>query len=504
MKKILTSIIFLLVLGATFFGIRWINTKANAAAAKPTAKAAYNFNITFLPYPPKDLSGPNASEEELISFAWNEFFALNWKSNYSVPGYKRGIPDRSWDYHLDSSPAPSLLVWETYAHRVELRRWNDIMNKFDTVPYYQYSEPIEAAPGTQTNLFDNLDENNEIGSCNVYAQVDMYNKQYQVLYQAKANRDEFEYIKKYYPKKDSLYKATNRTSNNIATDTAYYKGAKGNCNLLPDSGVFCLPCGDNKTSSIEGAIEVKTAWRQLTPQESSVRYLTRTVLTYETTANGKRRAVNKTYALIAMHIIHKTVDYPNFVFATFEQVDVKNSHMGYVELDTNGIEVGPLIRDYKRQHTIAPISDASTEYVHQQLKKLNPNSVWQYYRLVGVQGKPNTDTTSPNFYLANYVVESDTTLASFHGSSIDSPFNKGNNILAHNKLLSIGGCQGCHGAAQVRLGTDGSFLCDTVDKPVRLPDPLNYGNSKLRNYVRTFQMADRQHAILLQKLNQHK
>ncbi|NIG55601.1 hypothetical protein [Chitinophaga sp. Cy-1792] len=509
MKKILTTIIFVLVLGAAFFGIRRATTKATAAStatAAPAAKAAAQFNITFVPYPPKDLSSPNASEEELISFAWNEFFALNWKSRYYTTNsnFRRGLPDTNWDYDKDAAPAPDLLVWETYAHRVELRRWNDVMNNFDTVPYYQYSKPILADPGVKTNLFNNLDENNEIGSCDVYAQVYKYYKKYQVLYQAKANRDEFNYIKDHYPTKEKLDSATSKTANNITLDSAYFKGAIGNCDLPDSAKIFCLPCGTTVGTSLEGAMEVKTAWRQLTPEEDSNRYLMRTVLTYENGPNGQAKAVNRRYALIAIHIIHKTKNYPNFVFATFEQVDVDSSYMGYVELDKKGHETDNFHKNYPRQHPIAAITAASTVYVHQELKKRNPRSIWQYYRLVGVQGQPDTTVSSANFFLANYVVESDSVLASFHGSSIGHPFDKKSNILHNNKFLSIGGCQGCHGAAQVNLGTDGSFLCDTVDKPVRMPDPLNYGNAKLSNYIHTFQAYDRVHTLLLEKQKQQK
>lgn len=37
----------------------------------------------------------------------------------------------------------------------------------------------------------------------------------------------------------------------------------------------------------------------------------------------------------------------------------------------------------------------------------------------------------------------------------------------------MGGCKGCHGVAQITLGTDFSFLLDQVGKPVREPDLLD-------------------------------
>src|SRR5262249_47434854 len=138
---------------------------------------------------------------------------------------------------------------------------------------------------------------------------------------------------------------------------------------------------------------------------------------------GKVVYDNVVYALIGIHIIHKTQNYPNFVFATWEQEDVQKHHMGYVELDTSGNEISPLRVDYPRYHPIAAVTDASTAYVHQELKKLNPNSVWQHYRLVGVQTSTTNDSNSFSFFLANYVIESDSALGNFRGSGLRTPFD---------------------------------------------------------------------------------
>jgi hypothetical protein len=80
--------------------------------------------------------------------------------------------------------------------------------------------------------------------------------------------------------------------------------------------------------------------------------------------------------------------------------------------------------------------------------------------------------------LANAVVESDSTLANFRGSGIGTPHNSKPNILYRgNNQISMGGCQGCHGVAQVTLGTDLSFLLDAVGKPIFSPDILNQNAS---------------------------
>ncbi|WP_144695831.1 hypothetical protein [Chitinophaga vietnamensis] len=423
----------------------------------------------------------SATEADFAEFAWNEFFALNYRSNYNTIKHWRGKPDLNWSYNSAKSPGnyPDLTVWETYNHRVELRPASDSMLPFDKAPVYSYYHPYPIAPGTDTTAFNNLDESSEIGSCNLYAFVSHYQRQYQVLYQAKTNRDEYNYILTYYNKKDSLKNATARTQSNISKLNAYYKGHPSSCNCDPKEKVICLPCGG---PGQEGAIEVKTAWRKLTPGEDRRRFFMRRVLTYRNTPEGIR-AVNDEYALIGLHIIHKTTNYPDFIIATFEQMDVEYHDMGYALLK-NDVETGG-IRPYVRDHPILQITKNATDAAHQQLAKVNRNSVWLNYRLVGVQHSPTNDTHSPNFYLANYVIESDSVLQNFRGSSIDSPYNGGENTFINGHKYTMGGCQGCHGAAQLRLGTDLSFLLDNVGKPVDKPD-VGSTSTKFRLYQEAF------------------
>ena len=56
--------------------------------------------------------------------------------------------------------------------------------------------------------------------------------------------------------------------------------------------------------------------------------------------------------------------------------------------------------------------------------RANPNTVWQYYKLIGVQATPVNGPPAANasaddlsyYYLANIMVETNQTLAEFHGS----------------------------------------------------------------------------------------
>lgn len=454
------------------------------------------FSIEFKPFPPVELDS-NATPEQLVSFAWNEFLALNWKSSYSTNG-KRDYPDTSWSYASDSLPFPDLAVWETYAHRTELRPYSDTMLPFDNPPHYSFGGQLYPE-NTQTSftLFHNLDENNEIGSCDVFAHVSKYQQQYQVLYQAKVNRQEYEYIYNNYPTKARLLAATTNTGNLIRDSVTAYYNAGAPCDCDPGTNLLCLPCGGSQGTG-PGAMEVKTAWRRLTQDDDPSRFFTRNVITY-TQQGDSTVYVNDIYGLIGLHIIHKTRNYPAFVFATFEQVDVEQADMGLILLNSKGGDSGALQADYKRLHPITDIANASTQYVHEQLTKRNPKSIWQYYRLTGVQGKPTNDPASFNYFLANYVIESDSTLGNFHGSGIGKPFNDSANLLYQGKRITMGGCQGCHGVAQMGAGGDFSFLMDTVGKPVYKPDIGIANNNKRQRYIRALQAINAAHKRIAKK-----
>jgi hypothetical protein len=358
------------------------------------------------------------------------------------------------------------------------------MLPFDAPPHYSYGVPLSPYPQSNASfgLFDVLDENNEIGSCDIYARVNKYDEEYMVLYQAKVNRDEYNYVLNRYPTKEKLETARNYTLGMIDSIKAYYPGVSNSCNCPQDYKGISLPCGSNLPDAPTGAMEVKTAWRELTPKDDPSKFFTRKVIYFKGDAN-KVYYDNKTFALIGLHIIHKTVSFEDFVFATWEHVDVEADSMGYRLLDNNGNETGNLVAGYPRLHPIPDIANQSTEYVHSKLKEMNPNSIWLNYRLVGVQAKPTNDVNSFSFFLANYVVESDSTLANFRGSGIGTPHDGKPNTLYRGQFLTMGGCQGCHGVAQQKLGTDFSFLLDSVGKPIFRPDLKGDQSAKLKKFV---------------------
>lgn len=435
---------------------------------------------------PEDLPS-NASDSDLAMFAWKSFFALNWQASWELDA-KRTVPDTSWDFK-NSGTQPDLAVWETYIHRIELRPASGIRSRdFSSgSPYYSFidSNKIDFSNVNMSNYWCVLDEDNEIGSCYLFS----HKNQNQVLYMAKTNLVEYNYLKKNFPTDAQLYKAKDSIANlPINARYNYLKNLtkKGMCSN--DSLVISLPCKGGKTN--EGAIEIKLAFRKLNPlKEDTSRFITKKVIVFKQDSTGKHvlRAQVQTFGLIGMHIIRKTPNYPTFIFTSFEQVDVRNANMQTIGIDDGGIEVDSMTYPNVDPHRLNPVIERvipeAIQQVNQQVKaailSLNPKSKWQYYQLIGVQATPRdyADRNSDNnFFMANYVIESDLLLTNFHGSFVD-PFNSSiQNLVADGKTYNMGGCKGCHGQAQVTFGTDFSFLLDSGNnKPVILPDSLiNY------------------------------
>jgi hypothetical protein len=482
------------------------------------------------------------SETVLAAFAWQQFLALCWQSDYNTTSFSRGAPDTNWNYKLNYKKGQPL-VWETYAHRSELRPFGIPLNQpFSKAPQYIFKQTtppnkIIPAGNAEFDLFNNLDEDSEIGSCDIYLGPGDPKSQHIVLYQAKVNQAEYDYIK-------TSFGATQHDPGGLLAQAQKANMSSIKQTKAPAPNGISLPAGDNSVSGVkgEGAIEIKTAFLLVTPQnqEQLKDFFQTQAIYYTATYDETTKSYsnwqyhNGTFALLAIHVIHKTKSYPDFIFTSFEHVKLASMPFQYILLTPpppiypgsnfnpfnaavptpkppDGTQFG-MRHLIKRQQGTSPVSngqlypippylDAVTKTVHDELAKLNPNSVWLNYRLMGVQANitekwtpkpdagllpPNTIPSGPNHFMANHVVESDAFLGNFFGPGFGSnPFptgpkngqgkQNGDNVLYKGKTFNMGGCKGCHGVAQTAFGTDFSFLLDFVgDKPVDDPDTIIY------------------------------
>jgi hypothetical protein len=493
-------------------------------------------------------AGTAANRTQLAQFAWQEFIALNWPSSYGDDGTIRGNPSSNpaLTFASVTTQTAQPLVWQTYKHRVELFPDNfaGYNSNFDTPPRYDYAQVSGGetfactATGTDPNspplsqlnssnghadIFNNLDETTEINLATMFVQTDPAappptgsymadnNPGRRFIYEAKANRTMFDYVAS-----NTLYDPATRwpvaehTLQEVNTGNI---GGVAPCPVNPGgSPVICFPPGVQ--GEAEGTIEIKATWRQLSQVEyNSGRFLVAPIIRYfnydqtdlskfcYNLVEASATATSLPYGLVGLHIIHKTTNFPTFVFATFEQVDalddsVPNNQLFF--LNRNSGIVNPDRQDINsRAHAIEDDIELVNSQVHEAIRGLNARSVWQYYKLIGVQGTASNFNQNIDYYLANIATETNEALRSFAGT-LDG--TNGTTNPSQTNISKVddtgetvtyigGGCKGCHGNAQRGVPMPGNpsvvgsfdFSFITANAPFDgVPDAVNQALLKKR------------------------
>jgi hypothetical protein len=99
------------------------------------------------------------------------------------------------------------------------------------------------------------------------------------------------------------------------------------------------------TATTPGSMELKLAWKQLSPQDDPERFFVRKCLVTHQVANAQGVLVEskptvETMGLVGMHIAVRTQSSPTWVWATFEQVD--NLDVNDMQKDSHGNPLRPL------------------------------------------------------------------------------------------------------------------------------------------------------------------
>lgn len=248
--------------------------------------------------PPTDIYRPSGAQgpdhKDLATFAWLEFIALVAPADKTM----RGQPGGSFQDSGSTGVGP--LVWETYQHRSELFPYS----ASGAVPPQTYNDPptymmkVTDSAGTTTPYnpcvdnslpscpFGNLDEASQIGQ-NLIFFPGPDKTPAQILFEAKVNKVETDFV------------------------TANF-----------DSLKTPLELADN-------TIHVKAAWVPLNSISAAdqYRYYLNDVIVYDGEDDAPEAKV-ETYALIGLHIIQKTPNFPSYIFATFEHTDVLTTPEG--------------------------------------------------------------------------------------------------------------------------------------------------------------------------------
>jgi hypothetical protein len=298
-----------------------------------------------------DGGAPHATPDQAVAFAWQEFIALNWAATDQKGELNnRDTPSAQCAFGDPKCTGP--LVWETFRGKVEIfpgaglppgypGQQGDLSFGYDALPEYHYQQPVAACDPSQASEstpWVNLDETSEIALANMYAGAAAGNESpgnsapNLIRFLAKANRSQFAYVAANSDPEDQAKQWWYAIPADVVTATKAYLAE----NLTsPPAG------SQTMVSQRFGTIEIKAAWRPVTPTEAaSGRFHTQRVRFYEKASSSTFCYRNATWGLLALHIIQKTPSAPYFIFSTFEQADNILNKAGEPVEDVDGNIIG--------------------------------------------------------------------------------------------------------------------------------------------------------------------
>lgn len=448
------------------------------------------------PKPVFDFGNINEVQRKFDIFAWQEFVALNWPP---------GRPGEPGPGIIGNTPSgDNRAVWETYMAA------SQVFQPGAKPPSpWGTPEPIPSfCPKPPNNLKGQVvkvlpliakgDVQDEFTEAFTTSPLFDVNGKY-TRYEIHMNRVEF-----------------NKILQGSANPPAPAKPWYVSTNQVPPIN---FPAGVYQTDQI-GAVEVKAAWRMISPSQMARFH---TAWAYITYAPDPKTHLNTKcggpylMGLVGLHIIHKTASGPQWIWATFEQVDnapsapavgnysyYNNPSCGFSPVCANqqpakpstGWNGDPTTSNKPvqviRATPIPPLKNDPKTGINpvfqQLLRKANAKSVWQYYQLVDTQWPQNPGTVAkPVVCYHNFNNFKDPYNFACDGPGADqgpipSPSTLANTTLETyfqqtpgNKDKFMGSCMGCHSNGFVanpqfpKLFSDFSFLLG--DAQPLSPDP---------------------------------
>jgi hypothetical protein len=441
------------------------------------------------------------------SYGWSAFIALNWPA--ATVANTRGLPDKGKLFGQPGTP-----VWVTMRSKVEVFPGNgaahvaphgvvlDAAGKptngpdygYGNAPQYVYStgalKACAGQPPVATPAFNVLDETTQINNNKTFAgaapAVDPqgYNTKPQLIrYGVKMNRPIYSYAVA-----GQYWYGTPGSPLALARTNFQKALAVGGSQDPTTPFVNYAPVFPNTDPNLAG-IEIKAAWRPLSPSEaSSGRFLTSTVRYYEQPDGVTSCYRESVWGLVGMHVISFSLSAPWVIWTSFEQADNILTAEGRPTEDVDGNRIVRMISPTTPALTsnpdvANPTVTASGPYCDKPGARLyfreNPaygtmpsggnicvNSRWtppeptfidanqkahkaiadyftargggssplMYYKLVGAQGVPvdyadrrgGTFSTEVSYFSANVTIETDYSLGNFTGRLVKGvPSNLG-------------------------------------------------------------------------------
>jgi hypothetical protein len=214
-------------------------------------------------------------------YAWQLFIALNW------PAVSPGVPKLSAKVGFGHAGDTNAVVWETYKSVYDI--FEDPKRK--KLPAWGQSNRSKLLQATSAVVRKSLVDEQQSDQKWLTDQ----NKEL-VRYETRVNKDVYEYIR----------------NNCLHNQEGIYKAFTD-----PAKDGISLPDGSAFKSGEPGSIEIKAAWR-IVPPGKLTDFQQRYKISY---ARIPGKGSNVAIALVGLHIIKKTPNSPQFIWATFEHKD---------------------------------------------------------------------------------------------------------------------------------------------------------------------------------------
>ncbi len=327
------------------------------------------------------------NQKEADIYSWKSFIALNWPADIA-----NCTADTTDGTSILSGKGP--VVWETYLTSdqvfVEPGSTPDSWCASDLNRHPQKVQELALKTGVQRFLHTTAKSPHSLDQASGGPLVDQNGRF--VRYEVRMNQDEYNYIVK-----DTLWNKT------------------GQQNFIARGGTVDMPSGNNE--GVEGAIEIKAAWKIMGEGDDPSRFYTIQAIVYNDNEEDPSPGENPvTLGLVGLHIAHKIQDQKNWVWSTFEQVDNLTKSFYNPACDTCAVNKPLPGTDQKEldpqgkpnysptQVTrVNAVNDKVVDSLNTVYQKQLEGSLWANYKLISTQWLIFEDMTP--LFLANSVQE---------------------------------------------------------------------------------------------------
>lgn len=438
-----------LLIGVCALGLsaceRTAPVKAYAQAAASSGFNCYQ-NPTLSYTLPADAQMPR--QDDMNCFAWQQFIALNWKASSTHNGQPdTGAPASQLGAPSASGASPPK-VWETYALS------SDVFRAAAAPPLPFSQAPKQRQLRATARQIEPL--KNGIGAVEFASIYQAFSHSWitaqngrPTYYEVRLNSDEYDYI----------------VANRLYDARAQWQFVQNGTGIhLPDGS-------DGKGV---GAIEIKAAWLPLTDASLYKRFVTAQANIVDPATGNSTQGV---VGLVGLHIIHKTRNAQQFVWATFEQIDnapalgdigagpytyynpqcQPASDRYQCNVNTKPPSCSGSACDYAaptqivRQQPLLPNTGALNHYAQSLIRSSNADSVLQYYQLVSVMW-PSSSTAidgAPLTPLTGGNPQPPTGTGGLANTTLETYFQDTQSYSPNNPPLSQPSCLACHTVATI-------------------------------------------------------